>query len=198
MRCANEECKQVVVEVNYERRYMAESTGVGHVRSWLAVPQYPRGKPLPDDVRENYRKDYREAAAIIDRSPRASAVLSRRLLADLLEEYAGRKEFNLETRIDRFNEETSRPYELRKNLHYLREIGNFIHTQRDKDDQASIVDVTKEEAEWTLRVIEDLFDYFIITPSRNAKMRSAIDMKLDRVDRKPIKALPEDEPSGDD
>lgn len=120
-----------------------------------------------------------------------SAVLSRRILADLLEEFAGKTQYGLADRIDSFNEDTKQPYGLRKNLHYLREIADLsAHTKRD--DQAEIVEVTQEEAEWTLDIIERLFDYFIITPARDASLRESFDQKLERANRKAIKPLPDD------
>jgi hypothetical protein len=58
-------------------------------------------------------------------SPRMSAVLSRRVLADLLERYTGLTDFNPKARIDAFIEDKSHPYRLRENLGHLVEMGNF-------------------------------------------------------------------------
>jgi hypothetical protein len=188
MNCANDECGELVIRVH-------ETT---HVRGavsplesdWLACPRAAR-RPVNKAVPEHYRRDYAEAAAILDLSPRMSAVLSRRILADLLEEYAGQDAFSLTTRIDNIVADTSRPSELRQNLHYLREIADFsAHTQ--KDDQAEIIEVDQQEAEWTLDVIDRLFDYFIVAPEIDRAMRKTWDEKLAEADRKPIGPLPDD------
>jgi hypothetical protein len=85
-------------------------------------------------VRDPFAKDFREACLILDDSPRMSSVLSRRILADLLEQYANLTDYKVATRIDKFIADITHPSRLRDNLHYLREIGDFsAHTM--KDDQ---------------------------------------------------------------
>ncbi len=93
-----------------------------------------------------------------------SAVMSRRILADLLERYADQTQFRLPERIDSVRADTSYPTAIRKRLHYLREIADFgAHTQTD--GTAEVVNVTEAEAEWTLDVVDALFDYFIVGPT---------------------------------
>ena len=128
-----------------------------------------------------------------------SAVLSRRLLADLLEKYANLNQYSLAQRIDGFIKDTRHPLWIRQNLHYLREVGDFgAHTQQDKtaapaNSQPSadpiIINVDKAEAEWTLKNIGDLFEYFIIAPQKDKEMRAAIDKKLADASRKAITPL---------
>lgn len=97
---------------------------------WFAVPKVKSVLPLDKLIVDPLRKDYIEAFTILDDSPRMSSVLSRRILADLLKQYAGLTQFNLEQRIDAFVLDTTHPRRLRENLHYLREMGNFgAHTQ---------------------------------------------------------------------
>jgi len=115
-----------------------------------------------------------------------SAVLSRRILADLLKQYAGLNDYNLAGRIDKFIADRQHPSRLRDNLHYLREMGDFgAHTM--EDDQGHIVNVEREEAEWTLQMVEDLFDYFIVAPEKDKALRESFDKKLEQAGRKPIK-----------
>ncbi len=148
-------------------------------------------RPVPkevDDAIPEQAEYYRQAAAVLDVSPIASAVLSRRVLADLLKKYAHRDEFNLKARVDEFIKDTSVPSGLRENLHPFREVANFAaHTQ--EDDQANIVDVDRDEAVWTLDVLDRLFDHFVVTPARDAEMRAKIDKKrkVKAAGRKPIK-----------
>jgi hypothetical protein len=132
-----------------------------------------------------------EAAAILDLSPRMSAVLSRRILGDLLERYAGQSRFFLTDRIDKFIADTTHPSYLRENLHHFREIADFgAHTQ--KNDQAEIINVDRAEAAWTLDILDSLFDYFIVAPERNRTLREAMDKKIEDAGRKPLTAPPPD------
>jgi hypothetical protein len=168
--------------------------GVRHVlneHSGLTRPLHAEVEnAIPDQA-----KWYRQAAAILGESPSASAVLSRRVLADLLEKYAGRDEFNLEARIDEFNKDPAHPSALRDNRHYLREIGNLgAHTQ--EDDQANLLDVEYEEAEWTLDIVDRLLDYFIVGPARDEEMRTKMDGKFSAAGRKPLRVRPTKAPAG--
>ena len=194
MQCANAECRQMVIRLNEIRtttRFRGGVPIVDHSGSkWIVYPRHSE-RSVDLLVPEPFRRNYLEAAAILDISARASAMLARRVLADLLETYGGRAEYGLATRIDKFNEDTTHPHDLRKNLHYIREIGDFsAHTK--KDDQANIIDVDREEAEWTLNIVDRLFDYFIVTPTRDAQMRQAMDEKLKAANRRPVRPLPDE------
>lgn len=198
------ECNHVLVRFSQTRRQPVrgqpprEGTDLG-TETWLVIPRRST-RPVPKEVDEAIPEQaeyYRQASAILDESPIASAVLSRRVLADLLKKYAGRDEYNLEKQVDKFIEDTSAPPNLRENLHHFREVANFAaHTQ--EDDQANIVDVDRDEAEWTLDMLDRLFDYFIVTPARDAAIRAKMDKKIGKAGRKPIRTLeqsaPDEEP----
>ena len=191
MQCANPKCRRIVVQAYEQHVFWRGGMGTGPSQKWFAVPRQASGRQVHPSVLSS-DKDlaelYSEASLILDVSPRASAVLSRRVLADLLKKYAGRNEYGLTARIDQFNKDSSHPSALRDNLHYLREMGDFAaHTQ--EDDQANIVNVAREEAEWTLDIVDRLFDYFVVTPARDAAMRAKMDEKLDAAGRKPIKRV---------
>jgi len=80
-------------------------------------------------------------------------------------------QFRLEDRVDAFIEDAARPREIRENLHYFREIANFgAHTQ--KDDQQEIIDVTEQEAEWTLDILDSLSSTSLSRPSVTAPSAS--------------------------
>jgi hypothetical protein len=163
--------------------------------TWIALPKRPATPPVHPLVTDPFKKDYLEAWTILEDSPRMSAVLSRRLLADLLEKYASLSQNSLPQRIDEFIGDTRHPLWLRENLHYLREVGNFdAHTQQDKTPtqpiaEPVIINVDKAEAEWTLKIIDDLFEYFIVAPQKDKEMRKAIDKKLADASRKAITPL---------
>ena len=189
LKCQNSECQEIVVQI-----LRSES---GAANSWIALPKRTNSPIIHQLVTDPFRQDYIEASTILGDSPRMSAVLSRRLLADLLEKYASLKQFSLAQRIDEFIKDVRHPLWIRQNLHYLREVGDFgAHTQQDKtatgpaatppSADPAIINVDKAEAEWTLKIIGDLFEYFIVAPQKDKEMRAAIDKKLADASRKPI------------
>lgn len=196
MRCVDEECSQLVVRVHEtEYEWVGEGTLSGPIEHTETYPLYPRGgvsRRLDAAVPDRFRKDYTEAAAIIDLSPRMSAVLARRILGDLLRLHGKTKSKYLTPQIDEFNKNKSHPRRLRDNLHHFREVSDFCaHTQ--ESDEGEIIDVSREEAEWTLDITDRLFEYFIIERHRDLQMREAMDEKGKKAGRTAIPPLPKDE-----
>jgi hypothetical protein len=203
MRCANKDCKQLVIRM-HGTKPIAPGGPLSHVyaarpadaysESWIVLPRFgSAARPVDPLVPARLRDDLSEAAAILDLSPRMSAVLTRSILADVLAQYAGHEEFKLADRIDSFNKDTAHPRALRENLHRFREVANLgAHTTTS--DQGEVIEIEREEAEWTIDLVERLFDYLIVTPAGDKKMRDAIDEKVKAASRKPIKPLPDDPP----
>ncbi|MDO8433833.1 MAG: DUF4145 domain-containing protein [Candidatus Binatus sp.] len=177
MQCPNVDCHQILVHVLRNQKTGIESWDAKKRELYFAVPRKIAPRALDPLVQDPFRRDYLEAASILGDSPRMSAILSRRILADLLAAFAGRTEYKLEDRIDNFIADTQFPSNLKDNLHHLREIGNFgAHTKKDKAT-GEIIDVDREEAEWTLEVVDGLFDYFIVSPEKDKERRAKWDAK---------------------
>jgi hypothetical protein len=192
MRCGNPDCKQLVIRIH---RSTVKFLGTGPVvkaEDWFVLPRFASTARFIDPlVPAELRDDLMEAAAILEVSPRMSAVLARRILADLLEEYAGHKEYGLADRIDSFNKNAAHPRDLRENLHRFREVAN-LGAHAGTSDQGKVVEIERDEAEWTLSLVERLFDYLIVSPAKDKKMRDTIDAKIQAAGRKPIKPLRDD------
>ncbi len=193
MQCANNDCHEIVIRVHKRGiQFMGGGGPTGIVTELIAWP--PGGaarRVINAVVPPRLREDLHEAAALLDISPRMSAVLARSILADMLAEYAGHKEFQLADRIDSFNKNAAHPRTLRESLHRFREVANLgAHTTTS--DQGEVIRIERDEAEWTLDLVERLFDYLIVTPAADKKMRDAIDAKIETAKRKPIKPLPDD------
>jgi hypothetical protein len=105
LRCQNHECRQLVVQATRIEQYPHDKTRPAISDSWIAVPKRKMPPAVDLLVPPAMRKDYLEAFTILDDSPRMSAVLSRRILADLLKKYAGATEYGLADRIDAFVKE---------------------------------------------------------------------------------------------
>lgn len=189
MRCAHEECQQLIVRIHEQSFKIAGRVPVASEDTWIARPRFSETQRLLDPlIGEPFRTDYQEAAAILDASPRMSAVLSRGILADLLEEYAKLTDFKLSDRVDKFKADHRHPSSLRENIDHFREIGNFgAHTT--KNDQDQIIPVSRDGAEWMLDFLDRLFDYLIVGPERDRAMRATWDKNLADAGRKPIPPL---------
>jgi hypothetical protein len=190
-------CHELIVKVHRKVAYARKSASREYVdklpfeeSGWFALPQRKTPPTVSSLVPPGMARDYREACWILEDSPRMSSVLSRRILADLLEQYGKIKAYTLAKQIDKFLEDKTHPARHRDNLHYLREIGDFsAHTKTDT--KGNIIEVTPEEAEWTLRVVSGLFDYFIVDPATDKAIRLRIDEKLKEAGRKPINKVSE-------
>lgn len=141
---------------------------------------------LPPGLPEAIEHEYREAAAIFEISPRASAAMSRRCLQSVLREVAGSTKERLDKAIDEVIGKGVLPGELARELDAVRVIGNFGAHPMKAEATGVILDVEPGEAEWNLEVLEDLFDfYFKELPARQAR-RDALNQKLRDAGRKPL------------
>lgn len=192
LQCQN--CQEIVIQIT-----RAEASQNPPTETWIALPKHPNLPALDPLVTAPFRKDYLEAWTILEDSPRMSAVLSRRVLADLLEKYASLNQWSLAQRIDAFVADLRHPQWLRQNLHYIREAGDFgAHKQEDKTVSTTaqqpppepvIIEVSQDEAKWTLKNIADLFEYFIVGPEKDKEMRASLDKKIADANRKAITPL---------
>lgn len=132
----------------------------------------------PIDLEHDIRKAYDEARAVFGLSPTASAVLARRCLQHVIRERLQIRENTLFQQIEKAvkREELSKP--TKDALHHVREIGNWAaHPSVDygSADQAStIIEVTREEAEYTIESVEMLFDDLYVAAKRAEKMHARI------------------------
>ena len=184
MQCPNVACQEVLLMVG-RRHDTISSIDQQNFKIWYAIPKKLPPRPVAPEVPEPYKSDYIEAARILEDSPRMSAVLSRRILTDLLAEYANLKGYKLSKQTEKVAADATYPTPLRDNVEHFREIADFgAHTQ--KDETGAIIDVTPEEAEWTLELLDGFFDYFIVARERDKKRRTNFDKKVEQAGRKSI------------
>lgn len=151
---------------------------------------WPKGiarAPLPPEVDAPYIPDYKEACLVLADSPKASAALSRRCLQALLRDKAGVKKAELYNEIEEVLASNKLPGDLAEALHHVRVIGNFAAHPEKSTATGEIVDVEPGEADWTLEVLESLFDFYFVRPAKLAAQRAALDQKLADVGKKPLK-----------
>lgn len=148
---------------------------------------YPRGSsrpPCPDEVPEHIANDYKEACLVEALSSKAAAALGRRCLQNILHEQ-GIKKGSLCDEIDEVM--IVLPSYLSKSIDAIRNIGNFsAHPTKDKQT-GMIIDVEPGEAEWTLTVLEQLFDHYYVKPTLLKKKRNALNEKLKKAGKPDMK-----------
>ncbi len=159
--------------------------------SWTALPNNqraftPRAEHLvwpqeghrvcPPEVPDTLKKDFLEAAAILPKSPQASAALTRRCLQHLLREHGKATKRDLADQIDEIA--PSLPANLSDQLHAVRNIGNFAAHPQKSTNSGEILEVEPQEAEWNLDLLEELFDHYFVKPAFLQRRKEALNKKL--------------------
>ena len=111
-------------------------------------------------------------------SPKASAALARRCLQNLLRMKGGIKNGDLANEIQQIIDGEKLPSYLLDTLDAVRNIGNFAAHPIKNHSTGEIVDVEIGEAEWTLDVLEALFDFYFIQPKMIDQKKEALNKKL--------------------
>lgn len=141
-------------------KYTVSVEGLGNKVSFPAKQIFPVSNAIhyPEYIPEQIRKDYEEAYAIKDLSPKASATLSRRCLQGMIRDYWNINEKNLYREIEALEGKVD-PAQ-KKVLNSLRLLGNIgAHPERDA---ALIVDIEPDEANKMIKTIELLIKEWYI------------------------------------
>lgn len=165
-----------------------DSSGIKRVVHYLQV--WPKGitrEPLSPLVPAEFASDYQEACLVLNDSPKASAALGRRCLQHLLREKAGIRENNLSNEIQRVLDTGGLPSDLAESIDAIRNIGNFAAHPMKSTNSGEILDVEPGEAEWTLDVLEALFDFYFVRPAGLAAKRAALNKKLQEAGKPDMK-----------
>lgn len=185
------ECKRTnLILEKYDYDYSVPNSGglqKNIVTSFLIYPRFGSRPPCPKQVPTQYAGDYNEACLVIIDSPKASAALTRRCLQLLL-----RNEFkvtpgNLSKEIQQVLDDKKIPSYLANSIDAIRNIGNFAAHPEKSERSGEIVDVESGEAEWSLEVLESLFDFCFVKPQELALKRDALNQKLADTNKPPMK-----------
>lgn len=182
-------CKRLIVELASGK--FTNVVGTWYLQNqaerYFAKPKAAVYAPPAAAVPATYADDYIEAAAIIGDSPKASAALSRRCLQAILHDIAGIKKANLAQEIDAVLASHTLPAHLAESIDAIRNIGNFASHPIKSTATGQIVPVEPGEAEWTLDVLEGLFDFYFVQPELTKKRKAALDAKLAAAGKPPVK-----------
>ena len=168
--CESPACHRLIIWL--EER----SGGNGPTRQYVV----PRSKARMGlgDVPDDMATDYEQACAVQDLSPPASAALARRCLQRVIRTHFGVKRGSLHDEIDEVARSGRVPPYLVGMLDKVRKIGNLAaHPAQDKET-GLIVDVEKDEALWTLEIIEGLFRYCYVEAKETERRAKRLNEKL--------------------
>jgi len=150
---------------------------------------YPIGisRPVPHKAPKEFADIYKEACVVLPYSSKASAALSRRCLQHLLREKARVKPGYLADEIEEVIKSGNLPPELADDIDAIRNIGNFAAHPIKSERTGEIVQVEPGEAEWTLDVLESLFNLYFVQKPKSEERRKALNKKLINAGKKPMK-----------
>jgi uncharacterized protein DUF4145 len=150
----------------------------GTVREGLIRPKGSNRPPCPVEVPKQFSSDYSEACLVFPDSAKAAAALGRRCLQNLLRDHVGVKPGDLAGEIQEVIAGGGLPSDLSESIDAVRNYGNFAAHPMKSKQSGEILDVLPGEAEWTLDVLEELFDFYFVRPAQRRKKREALDEKL--------------------
>lgn len=133
---------------------------------------------MPPQVPKEFVEDYQEACLVLADSPKASAALSRRCLQYILQEKAGVAHRDLARQIQEVIDSNALPSYIAESIDAIRNIGNFAAHPIKSKSTGEIVPIEPGEAEWSLDVIEMLYDFYFVQPTIIQQKRDALNQTL--------------------
>lgn len=179
--CPSPSCKRHIYYLINGKwsRYQNRSFSASTIEKMnLIRPKVGNRNPLPPEVPAMFSEDYNEAVIVLPDSPKASSALSRRCLQLLLREKSNVKHGNLANEIQQVIDSNQLPTHLSESIDAIRNIGNFAAHPSKSESTGEIIPVEPGEAEWTLEVLEMLFDFYFVQPERTRLKREALNKKL--------------------
>jgi hypothetical protein len=190
--CANADCREISLSVTLGAGHPGKREYFGPFKRWALLPA-SSAKPQPDYIPEPLRRDYNEACAIRDLSPKASATVTRRVLQGMIRDFCGISKKRLIDEIDELRDRIQKgkapPGVLPDSvvaIDQVRGIGNVgAHMEADIN---VLIDVDPGEAQILIELVELLFDeWYVAQHDRTNRLG-----KLEKIaaDKEKLKNLP--------
>ena len=183
--CPNPDCQQrTIFTALYEWKSSLNQKGE-KLFFWNLLPE-SQAKPFPDYIPVQILNDYREACLVRDKSPKASATLSRRCLQGVIRDFWDVKKGRLVDEIDELKEKID-PVTWDA-INSVRHVGNIgAHMEKDVN---LIINIEPDEANLLIWLIETLLtDWYINRHEREQRMTGLV--KLAEEKKKNKKSQPE-------
>lgn len=169
--CPNPECRKQTISFTI---YQTDQFGniLNDLFYWHLLPE-SEAKPFPEYIPPQIRNDYEEACLIKNKSPKASATLSRRCLQGIIRDYWSITKNRL---VDEINELEDKVDPITWDaINSVRHVGNIgAHMEKDVN---LIIDVEVEEAGLLIWLIETLLtDWYIQRHERQLRMTSLVQL----------------------
>jgi Domain of unknown function (DUF4145) len=171
-------CSRVVFNLAKSENLTPSAIPINVIEERMIYPKGSSRPPCPSEVTKEIAEDYMEACLVLPDSPQASAALSRRCLQALLRERAGIKPGDLANEIQQVIDSNSLLSHLADSIDAIRNIGNFSAHPIKSKNTGEILPVEPHEADWTLDVLESLFDFYYVQPAKLLAKRNALNQKL--------------------
>lgn len=183
--CPNPECEQQAISLRLHKWDARSDKRVGQIFSWSLLPE-SEAKPFPDYIPVQILDDYREACLIRNKSPKASATLSRRCLQGIIRDFWSITKARL---VDEINELQDKIDPVTWDaINSVRHVGNIgAHMEKDVN---LIIDVEPEEAGLLIWLLETLLtDWYIQRHERQQRMTGLVKLAEEKKNKK---SQPED------
>lgn len=181
--CANSACRKLsvdfcVVHMNEHTLHLPSPKIIDLYQHWSLLPA-SSAKPQPDFIPKPLRRDYEEACAIRDLSPKASATLTRRCIQGIIRDFCGISKRRLideiqelRSRVDAGNAPNGVQQDTVDAIDHVRGIGNIgAHMESDIN---VIVDVDPNEAQVLIELVEMLFDEWYVSKEMRTQRLKAL------------------------
>lgn len=187
--CPNPNCRRPTIIIT-EGRYRVLPNGDKFLgsgrRNTMAYPsaKKQRAKDYPDYIPSVILDDYKEACAIVELSPKASATLARRSLQGMIRDFWGVKPDTLFNEIQVIAEKVDPT--VWEAIDSTRKVGNIgAHMEKDIN---IIIDVNPEEADLLIEMIEMLLEeWYVARHDRQMKLERIRDLAAAKTDARNAK-----------
>ena len=171
--CANEHCQELTLV--FQLHHMDPDGQIINppIRKWILLPE-SKAKRQPNYIPQPIVSNYMQACSIIDLSPNASAVMSRRCLQGMIRDFWNvRGKRTLLEEIEEIKNDVQQT--TRDAIDAARDIGNFgAHME---EDISLNLDVEPYEAQMLISLIERLFeDWYVTRHEKNKRLAAIVDV----------------------
>ena len=180
--CLNEKCKKLSLTISLSDSYSYDYgfSFSEPIKTWLLLPD-SIAKPQPDYIPLPIRKDYEEACKIAHLSPNASAVLSRRCLEGMIQDFCSIKESSLYFSIEKLKDKlkndqatkgvTEETIETIEAIDSIRKVGRMGAHMQTKTGM--LFDIEPDEASLLVKLIETLFkEWYVAREERQKNLKN--------------------------